>query len=283
MADAELFHKIIDTGAALTIARQDQGAIPYVVVPKDYKLESLEPLLVNPVRVTQSVRVYEAASFAEYFLRYRNQASRIFVDTKYPRIIGVIDYHRHPVDAKFVDTGNPTPVIVSAERTTHRVTLEFRKTADWLGWIGNNGRLLSQVDMAQFIEDNVHNITKPDGAYMFDVACSIEAKKDVEYRSAVRLDNGQTQLTYNEEIKGTAQQGNIEIPNTFFITVAPFEGSKEYEIPVRFRYSLSGSKLQLKYDIVRPDKAIEKAVTSMTDQVRTLIGDAAPITIGVPE
>ena len=84
----------------------------------------------------------------------------------------------------------------------HRATLAFRPTPEWTTWTGLSGRHLSQVDFAAFIEDNLPDIADPAGADILDVTRSLEAKKSVEFRSSIRLQDGSSQLTYDETVVG---------------------------------------------------------------------------------
>jgi uncharacterized protein YfdQ (DUF2303 family) len=129
---------------------------------------------------------------------------------------------------------------------------------------GANGKQMSQADFARFIEDNAPDCVAPSAADMIEIARSLEAKKAVNFSSAVRLDNGQSQLTYEETIQGTAAKGRLVVPELFDIGSPVFEGDGRYAVTARLRYRIAeGGKLSLWYDLVRPHKIIEDAVKEL--------------------
>lgn len=262
--EAELLQKALDTGAAVSEPKKLDGAIPYAVIPDGYKITTLETQLQYPLRVKQQVSVFDASSFIKYFTDYCNEDSRVFVDAQKPQILGVIDYHH---------------VLGAPEWTGHRVSYCFRHTKEWETWMSQNRKELSQVEFARFIEDNLPDIIRPSSATMLEVSSSLEAKKNVNFSQAIRLSNGEIQFLYEEEIKGTAAKGAIDIPESFDLSIAPYEGSEQYKVTARFRYKFGQDGLKVRYELVRPHTILEDAVNSVILKIQGGINN--PITFGV--
>lgn len=271
MVDETFLEKALNTGAAIPDIRTTPGIRPHWMQPDGYQVVSAsDELLEEPWRLKQSVTVFDPKSFTDYFTDYCNSDSRVFVDTQAPTIVGVLDYHRQAAG----DIKDPLP-----DWGQHRVTYRFRPTKEWTTWTAMDRKPVKQVEFARFIEDNLVDIASPAHADMLQVSRTMEAKKNVNFSSGVRLQNGEVQLTYQEEIRGTAASGTIEIPEIFTIRIAPFEGSDLYTVECRFRYQIIENSLQLRYEMIRPHKIIEHAVNTVVEKIRG--GLSNPITYGV--
>ena len=134
---------------------------------------------------------------------------------------------------------------------------------------------MDQATFAEFIEDNVKDITHhpeyentPSAADMLEISRTLEAKKNITFRQGTRLDNGQVQLTYNEEIDGRAgEAGQLRIPEEFFIALKPFLGGDAFCVPARFRYRIQEGRLVMWYELVRADKVLEEAYNAVRAKI----------------
>ena len=202
------------------------GATPFLFVPTGFELKTIEQHLAAPLMARSTVRVDDGASFIAYANRHKNPHTTIFADLNGRKFEAVIDYHEA--------TG-------AAHWGKHRVTLACAPTEDWNAWSGSNGKHLSQVEFARFIEDHIPNIAMPAGNELLLMATTLEAKKNVQFRSSTRLANGEHQFRYEETITGTAgsQSGSIQIPNEFVLGLEPFQGVGLKRVDARFRYRIN--------------------------------------------
>ena len=264
--------KISDTAAALAAgaALGDVRPLPleiagvggYTVVPEGYRIESLENYLLRPVRVRQGLELHDTESFIAYVKEYkRKNETHLFFDVEHERFAAVIDYH--------------TGANVEVERASwcdHIAVYKPRNSEEWKVWAGQNARQMEQVEFARFIEANLPDIVEPAGAVMLELALTFEAKKEVEYSSGVRLQNGQIQFTYNEVVRGQAQKGTIETPDTFVLGIPIHENGPAYRIPVRFRWRLKDGRAAFWYEIVRPRRFVIDALREMRETVASDTG-----------
>lgn len=221
----------------------------FVAVPKGYELRELPNVNGVPAHIREVEKVGTAEAFIAYFQRFADESSVAFVDIPNAQFTGVIDYHETDV------LGN------KASLCAHRVVFAAPETAEWQAWRKNNAQDMSQEDFAQFIEDMAPDLIEPDAATMLEVASTLQATTEVSFHRAIRLDNGQTQLHYNQQINGSAgEQGRLTIPTVIKIGVQFFRGGSRYELDARFRYRLRNGGVKLRYELVRPDKAVEAAL-----------------------
>lgn len=236
----------------MTIAAQPVRYIddtPFAIVPEGMEAKSLEAMMSKPARIRSHVKVYDTAGFITYFNRFKSEASAIYATVEPARFSGVIDAN---------DVNMPA-------WQSHTLGYECPLSKEWKEWSKSNGAVKSQASFSEFIENNMPDIVstnpnEPTGAEMLQIATSFQAKTSVNFASGARLDNGQVELTYVEDIKGTAgPKGTIKVPERFFIAVPVFEGGAPYKVEAKFRYRIKDGVLTMWYDLIRPHKTHEAA------------------------
>ena len=142
----------------------------------------------------------------------------------------------------------------------HRAYFEATYTPEFKLWLTNNRQPKSQTEFAEFIEDNFADITEPAAQQLLDVATTIQAKTDISFSSAKRLQDGQTQLGYTETIDARAgANGALQIPKEFAIGVRIFRNGAGYKLRARLKYRLGAGAVKFWYELDRPERAIEDA------------------------
>jgi uncharacterized protein YfdQ (DUF2303 family) len=262
--DVGALQGVRDQGTAVTIAALAAVAVgpqevpdsqhkPFVVVPDGYGVKPLDHLeRLNPDRIGAKVAFNDVESLIRYVERFKPEgALAIFAspDPQNPIVLVVLDYHQGE-DPSFC---------------THKARLLFLTTKEWQEWVNASGRPMDQVAFARFVETHLPDIVEPPGAHLLEVVRTLEAKKKVNFRSEVRLDNGERQFVYEEDIKSAAgsgtQKGTLQVPERFTLGLRIWKGSDarwQVEALLRFRISDEG-RLQLWFDLERPDDVIEAA------------------------
>ncbi len=251
---------------------REYDGLPVVQLPGVGSPVSLEKFLRVPRRARATVAMMDVKSLAEYVLRYAGEGTVIFgtADERGGGFCAVLDYHRGV-------SADGAPLAGWAE---HRAELKLRVTPEWERWLSRASKDLMQREFAEFLEDNAADIvvpescsTAPNSAVMLDVALTLQAKSEVQFSSAQRLQNGQTQLTYNEQITAQAgAEGKLQVPARFYLSVPPFVGAERYLVGARLRYRVTGGKLTFKYELERPHKVVEAALADLRAAVEKLTG-----------
>lgn len=108
---------------------------------------------------------------------------------------------------------------------------------------------------------------------MLEISRSLEAKKKVNFASGLRLSNGQNELTYDEQISGTAAKGKLNVPELFTIGIPVLEGGIKYAVEARLRYRIAdGGRLTMWFELVRPHKIVEDAVLAVWKEIEDKTG-----------
>ncbi len=233
--------------AARTIEQPQLGdeSKPFVVF--DGKVVDLEHLLATPIRKRETAHLHTVDSFCAYVNRHAHEgAAVVFFDENHSTFNAVLNYHPLSHDGY-------------ADWCDHRALYTMPASAEWKTWMGSNNRGKRPADFAQFVEDNLPDIIEPEGAKLLDMVKTLQAKRSVNFESAVRLDNGATEFVYLEDIKGTVTKGKVDIPTEFTIGIPPYRGEAPFKIVARLRYRIADDKkLVLWFDLVRPHKVIEQ-------------------------
>ncbi len=244
----------IQAGRKQVQVHEIAGRKPFVTYPKDQDLKILDdPKLANPRFFTAAPNFRDPAGFCEYVNKYKDADTRIFFDEK-GVFVAVFDYHR----------------IGEARHGDHTAVLTLVPSPEWIAWTGSNDKGMRQDTFAEFIEDNIQDITKPDGKTMLDAASGLIAKKETDFRSAVNLNNGSMQFTFDEKIEGTIKGSPELMPTAFEVALRPFIGAPRYPIDARLRYRIDSSKLQLRFKLMALEKLLEHALTQEVGMVQNL-------------
>lgn len=266
---------IADLAASSQDPRHVGDGFPALILPHGTGVHLLERTLLGPLRKRGTVSVNDEASFIHVVNEQRENGDPTHGTTHLYSITNPPSF-----TAVFNDTG-----LSEAGWGDHRAEYKVPLSPEWKTWTGQHDQKVGQVDMAQFIENNLDDVIEPAGAELLEVARTLQAKKSVEFKSGIRLSDGSNELTFNEEVKGAAGvAGKLAIPEQFVLGIPVFENGELWRVPVRLRYRLNGAQLVMWIEIVRPHKIIEKAINEMRvrisdlTQLKIINGTATPLT-----
>lgn len=268
MADLneKVIKEIVHLGRQAGEIHTTPNGLPYAVIPVDAQIVDMTKYVHNdyaerPHRKKGTVTALDAASFIAYYQLFADEHSRVFADETRACVLAVLDYH---------GIGDNAP-----RWGQHRINLTLRQSEEWKRWYGADGKKLTQVDFAEFIEDNAPDIVTPSAATMLEVARDLTAKTDADFGSAIRLNNGSVQFKYSEQIKASFGGGQLEIPEQFLIAIPVHVGGERVKVTARLRYRLNSGKLTFWYDLLRADVVLREAFLAVQKQ----IADGLAITI----
>ena len=267
---------VIDRIGALTRAAaaiQQQGNSFHLVMPTGFTskeiTEQIEAANPQPNRKSGTQALGDIDSFNAY-VKAQGIPGRtvIYADPESRTLTAVINDHEE-TDAESSAAGwRDFRAVYGAE-----LSREFST------WFKNNKQPKEQEDFAVFIEDNIADVVEPSGDVLLAIALTLQAKTEVNFSSSKRLDNGQVQLTYTENIEARAGAGNIDIPREFAIGCRLFKNGEGYKVRARLKYRLGGGKVKFWYELDRPENVIEDAFKAYVDKARET---EFPVLIGKP-
>jgi uncharacterized protein YfdQ (DUF2303 family) len=247
-----------EAGVALAAGRDiAQMAVTATIIPEGYEIQSLERFQLRPSRRRAEAVLTTVDSFARYFKDFGTFNSQIFADPSTHAVKAVLDYH---------DTVPDKPSWCSDKAVLH-----LSLSLQWRTWKSNHNKALSQVQFAEFLEDNSVDIVEPDGAAVLECAMNLEARKTVKFKSAVNLDNGAAQFTYDEAVEGKGK-GLITVPTRFVLRLPIFEGGEPVDIQARLRYRIKDDALTFTYLMDRPERLLKDAFDAVLLQIEQATG-----------
>jgi uncharacterized protein YfdQ (DUF2303 family) len=246
----------LDAGMNLA-GTHDVSGHPYVVIPNGARIEDAEGYLAAPLRKRGTVVLNDVKSFTDYVTAERSDNTRLYGLFKEPGFTAVFNDH----------------AATGAAWKDYRAVYACPLSIEWKTWSAQSGKPMSQADFAAFIENNLPDIAVPPAADMLEISRSLEAKKKVNFASGIRLSNGQNELTYEEQVSGTAAKGKLTVPEEFIIGIPVLEGGTKYAVTSRLRYRIGdGGSLAIWFELVRPHKILEDAVLAVWQDIEQKTG-----------
>lgn len=241
----------ISTLARAASAVQEHMGTHHVLVPENHKLTDITDLVEKaqpePNRKRGTVTLLDLDSFTEYVAAHSTETSTmVYADPDKRTLTAVFNDHSYPAD--------PLP-----GWRDFRATYTAELSREFATWIAMNKNPMEQEQFAIFLEDNIADVCEPGGDTLLSVALTLQAKTEVSFSSSKRLENGQVQFLYTENIDARAGNGSIEIPREFTIGVRLFKGGEGYKVRARLKYRLNGGNLKFWYELDRHETAIEDA------------------------
>lgn len=222
-------------------------------------VQSLEHLLVRPLRKKGTVRIQDERSFVLYVNAHKVPGSSIFADPDARLVVGVLDHH--------------TPEIEGAPGLPgwgeHRAILQLDKTPEWKAWLQVNRKAMKQGEFAEFLEDNVGDVLSPDGADLMEVVTQLKGLKKVEFTGGVNLSNGEFDLSYSEEVTSTtSRKGKVTVPERLTLKLPLFRNDFPREVRARFRWRLNEGQISFVVVLDKPEKAEDDAMAEIMTRIK---------------
>lgn len=253
----------IEALAACNQSPREIGGVPVLVLPDDFEAKSMEHLLVSPARKKGTVVLNDSESFVAVVNDQKGESTRLFSTIDPPTFTAVFNH-----------------TALGTGWGDHRAKYNAPLSPEWEAWTGKDGVKMNQVDIAQFIENNLLDVAfiapdaatrelgSPDGAMLLEICRTLQAKKKVDFKSSVRLADGSTQFTYDEDVQGSAVKGTLAVPEQFSLGIPVFENGEKWRVDVRLRYRIAdGGQLTMWLELIRAHKVIEQAVKDLREKI----------------
>lgn len=248
-------------------------AVLHIAVPKTHELKTVdgERLLPHPRRTTATATLHDTASFVAYVKRHAKPDTITWCS---------FDPQTYALSfAAVIDEHGPS----AAGWRGHRAEFKPEMSAEWKAWMGMNGKPMSQVAFAEWIQDHEDDINSntnglPTSLQMHAMATEFVANEERVLKSTVRLQSGGVRLTYiADQDKGTTE--TMQMFERFAIGIPVFHGGPAWAMTARLKYRLGGGKVTFFYEFQRPDRVHDGAARELIHHVREGIGDV-PLLMG---
>ena len=257
------------------IASRECDHLTRVALPPNWTVKDFddEKLLQQPRRKTASIETDTVESFVAYLTLHASEQTTVWVKADYVQgkvdFLGVVNDHGAEDDDR--------------DWRDHRVKFAPRKSEEWNRWKAKDRQQFGQAEFAVFIEDNLADITgdehTPSGADMLRMAIDFEAKQDMRFKSALRLQSGGVDMAFTStDDAGTLEK--MRMFDRFAIGIPVCWGADAYRVDARLRYRAKEGKVTFWYELIRADKVLEAAASKIVTTVSE--GTRAPLFFGNP-
>ncbi|MEH3055467.1 MAG: DUF2303 family protein [Patulibacter minatonensis] len=222
-------------------------------------------------RVRGTYTLHTIDALVDYVAPFVTDYSTAWVDGENASIEVVLDDHAARVDA---ERGDEQP----AGLREHRAKLQLKDSPEWAAWAKIDAQYVPQEQFATFLEDWIRTVVDPPAAKLLELVTAFEATTSGQFKSAVRLDNGERQLVYEETIteggKSKGGAGTVKLPSEITLSLRRFVGEDAQRVKARFRWRKTGPVLVFGVVLDDVDEITEMAV----DQIKTKLTAAVPRT-----
>lgn len=242
-----------------------------VLVPEGYELQvlSADHKFGHPEFVKALVETASVESFIRYIENTLGEGVTIFIDRTVDsgkiamRMIAFMDFNTPE------KPGNLFHVV--------RLTMEYSDQMDV--WIKHHNQWMTQVEFAEFIEDNGTDVVQPDTATMLEIAQTLTGTVRSNFDHSERLQNGDTKLLWTKSTDATARgkDGEIEIPPKFTILCPVYVGQMATQIPIRLRFRINEDGVTFKYLLPRQADLLLPQQKDVIENVQERLKDIATV------
>lgn len=225
------------------------------VFPDGNTLE-LTPAL--PRDKTGTMKLEDTASFIDYVNQHKRPGTIILVRSAGASIEleAVIDHHS----------------AVDAGWGMHRAITILRPATAWMAWLAQDRKPMSQEEFGAFLEERAMDVIQPSSAEILEIVTTLEATMCGEFRSAVRLQNGDRKFLFTQTTEARAgSSGELVIPQRFCIQLRPFRESEPLNVWARFKYRLEGRGVTFRYEIEQLAEHGDALLVIAREQVRAAV------------
>lgn len=276
--DTNIIQTALQAGRELApkvIQNPIQDGTPFVILRNPYGGDVIEYLRARedfPPRKIGTVKLSAAESFLSYWHKHSNpRASQIYAAINPAKFTAVFDDHEATM-----------PLY-----REHRAVYSIEHSPEWKEWMTHNGKPFGgNEEFARWVENQLPDITRPDGASMLQMALNFRYTQNASFGNQVNLNNGSAKLTYTNDAQGQSTAvacGEIQIPEIFEISIPVFHGLDEPKraLQCRLRWRVHEKSLRMHYEIIRPHQVADQAFADLIGEIEN--GTGTKVLFGSPE
>lgn len=243
------------------------GHMRRIALPPEWSVEEIdnEHLLDKPSRKHGLIVLDDTDSFNEYVIRHKQPSTTIYCKSNYSigqvHFVGILNDHDGTVSGQ--------------DWRDHIAKYQPAASEEWKRWTKSDKQLFSQIEFAEFLENNLQDIASvqgmPSGQQLLEMAISFEANQDMRFKSAVRLQNGGVDLSFTQDDNDQTLK-KMKMFERLSIGIPVFWNTSPYRLDARLRYRVKDGKLTFWYELIRADKVVEDATKTLINAIKEKTG-----------
>lgn len=239
----------------------------------------------KPSRVAGRVVVETEDSLVAYVRDFKTTGTRLFANISANVIVAVLDYHEGRTDAVAdMGTGSGSledqPDYVSApDFGTHVAKLALPYSEQWETWSDMDTRMVSQVEFARFLLENMADVESPDGATLLELVKDLRGTRTKKFTGNVNLNAVADSFQYEDRQTVGAGHESVSIPNGFSLRLPVYFGGETVELHAQLRTDVSESgQLSLGFKLLRRESVRQATFQQLVRNVASVAG--VPVVYG---
>jgi uncharacterized protein YfdQ (DUF2303 family) len=268
---------IAELSAQRTQFMEDFHGLPVVAHHKDITLSTYAHLLPQPKRVKRDVKLDTAAELTIYLEELLAVEERAENDPLYPVVFADASSRSFTLYPNFHEGE-------CLSWLDHKVRCTLDYSRELKLWMSKDSQRFTQEAFAEFIDENVIDISQPTGAEMLTIAKTLEATRTEVFKSSVQTSDGTHRFTWDNTTNPDAN--NTVVPDEFFLALPIFDGDKELvKVRARLFHRLPAkdkpeSGLTFYYKLHRIEDILEKLWDERVDMLRGALAGKAQVYAG---
>lgn len=252
--------------AAQEAVANQKLAYPLVSLPKDFETKSLERYLPNRVRFTGALNTKSVNDFAKFSLDNKEDGTKCFIDK---------------------DTASATVIfnLGNADKAGHadfKATLGLEKTAEYKALLGKHDTMLSQKQLAEFMEDWSSFITcfDKEGEVIF-INKAIAAVRRLTIEANAKAEHEvQDFRSSRSALENVEAKTDTGLPAEILFQCSPYNELPEFNFSARISV-ITGETPKLSFRIKRLEKVQDEIMDAFKELVVSKLDGQIPTYLGV--
>lgn len=220
-------------------------------VNQKLNVQDLESFHERPHRVKRQLSHLTLASFIDYAKAWELQTSKLYADRKALNVLLIVDDSTRDDGPTWGD---------------HRSNYTCPLSKQWQAWIGSNKKRMAQLEMLEFLEDNLADIHRPDGSEILSMVTKFRETRNHVFSSEVSVQSGE--FVFEATDTRQSARSSTKLPEELILGLPVFENGKAYEVKARLRYRIQEGALSLWYELAHPDRMVDDAFTNVVVEVK---------------
>jgi uncharacterized protein YfdQ (DUF2303 family) len=238
----------------------------YFILPEGYEYHPISKSQ-TPELQQGNVALTAAESFIYYVNQHKRPDSLIYANGENSaKFIAVFDEHNKFDNSTYEESfleGCQNGIF--AQHRDFRATLTLEWSQEWKTWKNNNRKPATQLDFANFIEENLDDLIEPTGSEMLTTVLEFQSAKDGRFNSKANLQNGSVEFVYVDNV--TQESGKLTMPTMITINIPVIKHSTPQPISARLKYRVKDSTLLIWYEIIRAYRIEDDAIQTIADKI----------------
>lgn len=248
-----LYEKLHGFHRVETIASQSD----LLALPPGTKLASLEEFQDSPNRIRQRPQLLSCDSFCAYINRFKDAGTSVYLDVDGGNFHAVLDHPDADAPAWRDHTASYSPAL----------------SLQWKAWLWAHKKPMTQIDLAQFIEERLDDITLPEPSVMLKAVLEFQSNEKLTLGSTNNLDDGSVNFNFSKDNVNKT----VTFPHRFKLEIPIHENEEKVLLDARMRYRTSSEGLlSFTVSLVQEPLMIQRTATlRMASHIRSLVKDCA--------